>query len=122
MICSSVNLDCFIHPSLRWGGLSLTVEEFQGVTSGPGTTFHGLRHTVGAFGRDTGASDFHVAAALGDRSTAMAALYGASADRRSGQFKIMGALQEHFVSEADGQNHKAVVQEVGPPERMISTY
>ena len=33
MICSSVNLDRFIRPSLRWAGLSLTVEEFQGVTS-----------------------------------------------------------------------------------------
>ena len=33
MICSSVNLDCFIRPSLRWAGLSLPVEEFQGVTS-----------------------------------------------------------------------------------------
>ena len=35
MICSSVNLDCFIRPSLRWAGLSLPVEEFQGVTSQP---------------------------------------------------------------------------------------
>ena len=66
---------------------------------GPGTTFHGLRHTVGAFGRNSGASDFHVAAALGDRSIAMAALYGANADRRAGQFKIMSALQEHFSAE-----------------------
>ena len=33
MICSSVNLDCFIRPSLRWAGLSLPVEDFRGVTS-----------------------------------------------------------------------------------------
>ena len=66
---------------------------------GPGATFHGLRHTVGAFGRNTGASDFHVAAALGDRTTTMAALYGAAADRRTGQYRIMAALQEHFSME-----------------------
>ena len=82
--------------SLR-AGFFFTVRRLQkrGLL-GLGSTFHGLRHTVGAFGRDTGTSEFHVAAALGDRSTAMAALYGANADRRSGQFKIMGALQEHF--------------------------
>jgi glucosamine 6-phosphate synthetase-like amidotransferase/phosphosugar isomerase protein len=33
MICSSVNRDRFIRPSLRWGGLYLRLEEFQGVTS-----------------------------------------------------------------------------------------
>jgi integrase len=64
---------------------------------GPGATFHGLRHTVGASGRDDGASDFHVAAALGDRSIAMAALYGAEADRRRGQDKVLGSLQNRFA-------------------------
>jgi hypothetical protein len=33
MICSSVNRDRFIRPSLRWAGLYLRLEEFQGVTS-----------------------------------------------------------------------------------------
>ena len=31
MICSSVNLDCFIRPSLRWARLYLRLEEMQGV-------------------------------------------------------------------------------------------
>ena len=31
--CSSVNLDRFIRPSLRWAGLYLRLEEFSGVTS-----------------------------------------------------------------------------------------
>ena len=39
MICSSVNLDRFIRPSLPWGGLSLRMVEFQGVTS---SAFAGL--------------------------------------------------------------------------------
>ena len=64
---------------------------------GPGATFHGLRHTVGASGRDDGASDFQVAAALGDRSIAMAALYGAEADRRRGQDNVLGSLQNRFA-------------------------
>ena len=64
---------------------------------GRGATFHGLRHTVAAGGRDAGASEFHVAAALGDRSTAMAALYGKEADRRKGQMAVMHDLQSRFA-------------------------
>src|SRR5258708_33152807 len=33
MICSSVNLDRLIRPSLHWAGLYLFLDEFQGVTS-----------------------------------------------------------------------------------------
>ena len=33
MICSSVNLDRFIRPSLPWDGLYAFLEEFQGVRS-----------------------------------------------------------------------------------------
>jgi hypothetical protein len=32
-ICSSVNLDRSIRPSLSWGGLQLFLAEFQGITS-----------------------------------------------------------------------------------------
>ena len=35
MICSSVNLDDFIRPSLPWAGLYVRLAEFQGVTSTP---------------------------------------------------------------------------------------
>lgn len=34
MICSPVNLDSFIRPSLPWAGLELLLKAFQGVTSG----------------------------------------------------------------------------------------
>ena len=39
MICSSVNRERFICPSLSSGGLYSTVEEFQGVTSSPATFY-----------------------------------------------------------------------------------
>lgn len=39
MICSFVNLERFIRPSLSSGGLKLFLAEFQGVTS-QGTVFH----------------------------------------------------------------------------------
>jgi integrase len=47
----------------------------------PGCTFHGLRHTIGASRRDDGESESRVAAAIGDRSPAMAQIYGRDADR-----------------------------------------
>jgi hypothetical protein len=63
---------------------------------GVGTTFHGLRHTVGANARDTGESDFRVAAAIGDRTTAMAAVYGRDAQRLSAQASVLEAVQARF--------------------------
>jgi integrase len=65
---------------------------------GPGLTFHGLRHTVGAFSRDAGESEFSTAAAIGDRSTAMAALYGRDADQGAAQDRILTAVQRRFGS------------------------
>jgi hypothetical protein len=62
----------------------------------PGCTFHGLRHTVASGARDAGESDYRVAAAIGDRSTAMAAVYGRSADRQGAQGAILEATQKGF--------------------------
>ena len=62
----------------------------------PGCTFHGLRHTVGTMGRNDGASDSKVAAAIGDRSTAMAELYGRDADRIGAQALVLGAVQKRY--------------------------
>jgi integrase len=63
----------------------------------PGVTFHGLRHTVGTFARENGHSEFDVAAAIGDRSTAMAAVYGRDAIRSTAQIRVLNAVQEHFA-------------------------
>ena len=63
---------------------------------GVGTTFHGLRHTAGANARDTGESDFRVAAAIGDRTTAMAAVYGRDAQRLAAQAAVLEAVQTRF--------------------------
>jgi integrase len=62
-----------------------------------GITFHGLRHTVGSLARDLGHSEFEVSAAIGDRSTAMAALYGRDALRQSAQIRVLKATGEHFA-------------------------
>jgi integrase len=62
----------------------------------PGCTFHGLRSTVVTSARDTGESDFRAAAAIGDRSTDMAALYGADADRMAAQRDVLEAVQKRF--------------------------
>jgi integrase len=62
----------------------------------PGCTFHGLRSTVVTSARDTGESDFRAAAAIGDRSTDMAALYGADADRMDAQLSVLEAVQKRF--------------------------
>lgn len=64
----------------------------------PGCTFHGLRHTIGTFARDGQESEFRIAAAIGDRTTAMAAIYGRDADRLSAQAAILGGVQERFAN------------------------
>ena len=63
----------------------------------PGLTFHGLRHTIGAMARDGNHSDSRVAAAIGDRSTAMAAIYGRDADRASAQTEVLSQVQGVFA-------------------------
>lgn len=62
----------------------------------PGCTFHGLRHTLATGARDAGESDSRVAAAIGDRSPAMAQIYGRGADRAGAQTSILGATQKRF--------------------------
>lgn len=62
----------------------------------PGCTFHGLRHTIASWAREAGESDFRVAAAIGDRTTAMAAIYGRDADRTSAQGAILAGVQKRF--------------------------
>ncbi len=64
----------------------------------PGCTFHGLRHTIGANARNDGESDFRVSAAIGDRTTAQAAVYGRDADRESAQAQVLAAGQKRFVN------------------------
>ena len=76
----------------------------------PGLTFHGLRSTIGTRSREAGESEFRVAAAIGDRSTAMAELYGRDADRRTAQGEVMGRFHARFANSdwkmADGLNGK----------------
>lgn len=62
----------------------------------PGCTFQGLRHTIATFARDGEESEFRIAAAIGDRSTAMAAIYGRDADREKARTAVLGAVQERF--------------------------
>lgn len=62
----------------------------------PGCTFQGLRHTIATGARDREASDFQVAAAIGDRSTAMAGIYGRDADRARAQIAILTAHQKRL--------------------------
>lgn len=64
----------------------------------PGCTFHGLRHTVATMARESEASEFQVASAIGDRSTAMAAIYGRDADRRGAQSGVLGDVQKRFAN------------------------
>lgn len=64
----------------------------------PGCTFHGLRHTIGTFARDGEESEFRIAAAIGDRTTAMAAIYGRDADRLKAQTAILGDVQKRFAN------------------------
>lgn len=63
----------------------------------PGCTFHGLRHTIAACAREAGQSDFQVSAGIGDRSTAMAELYGRDADRADAQTGVLELVQKRFV-------------------------
>jgi integrase len=72
-----------------------------------GLTFHGLRHTIGAIARESGNSEFDVSTAIGDRSTAMAAVYGRDAVRSTAQIRVLSQTQEHFrhiVLENDLEN------------------
>ena len=62
----------------------------------PGCTFQGLRHTIATFARDGEESEFRIAAAIGDRSTAMAAVYGRDADRARAQMQVLQTVQERF--------------------------
>lgn len=62
----------------------------------PGCTFHGLRHTIGTFARNQGESNFRVAAAIGDRTTAMADIYGRDADRQSAAHMVLIDVQRSF--------------------------
>lgn len=62
----------------------------------PGCTFHGLRHTIGTFARDNGESSFRIAAAIGDRTTAMADIYARDADRQSAAHLVLLDVQRSF--------------------------
>lgn len=62
----------------------------------PGCTFHGLRHTIASAARDAGESESRVAAAIGDRSPAMAQIYGRNSDRQGAQTTILEAAQKRF--------------------------
>lgn len=64
----------------------------------PGCTFHGLRHTIGAHAANQGSSDRQVAAAIGDRSSAMAQIYARDAERKSAQVAILTAAQKRFAN------------------------
>jgi integrase len=63
---------------------------------GDGLTFHGLRHSVASWARDDGESESRVAAAIGDRSTAMAAVYGRESDREGARLTVLEAVQKRF--------------------------
>lgn len=64
----------------------------------PGCTFHGLRHTIGAHAANQGSSDRQVAAAIGDRSPAMAQIYARDAERKTAQVAILTAAQKRFAN------------------------
>lgn len=64
----------------------------------PGCTFHGLRHTIASGARNAGESESRVAAAIGDRSPAMAQIYGRDADRQGAQAAILEATQKRFAN------------------------
>lgn len=64
----------------------------------PGCTFHGLRHTIGSMARDGAETDFRIACAIGDRTTAMAAIYGRDADRQQAQVAILDGIQKRFAN------------------------
>lgn len=64
----------------------------------PGCTFHGLRHTIASAARNDGESESRVAAAIGDRTVAMAQIYGRDADRQGAQAAILEAAQKRFAN------------------------
>lgn len=64
----------------------------------PGCTFHGLRYTVAAAGREAGMSEYQVAAMIADRSTAMAARYGRDADVGAARETGLGFVQKRFAN------------------------
>ncbi|MBO9710704.1 MAG: hypothetical protein J7521_21080 [Caulobacter sp.] len=65
-----------------------------------GATFHGLRHTIGTFARNAGESNYRVAAAIGDRTTAMADIYGRDADRQHAAHQVLIDVQRAFSNPA----------------------
>jgi integrase len=90
----------------------------------PGCTFHGLRHTIGSNGRDEGFSESQVAAAIGDRSPAMAQRYGQEADRITAQTTVLEAGQKRLANiewktaAADGKTARAPKGEKSPKSPM----
>jgi hypothetical protein len=60
----------------------------------------GPLHWVAVSARTAGENDFSVASALGDRSTAMAILYGRDANRQAAQAEALGQLQARFDAES----------------------
>jgi integrase len=64
----------------------------------PGCTFHGLRHTIASGARDDNQSDSRVAAAIGDKTSAMAEIYGRDSDRSGAQMSILEATQKRFAN------------------------
>jgi integrase len=75
----------------------------------PGCTFHGLRHTIAAGARVGGESNARVAAAIGDKSSAMADIYARDADRNEAQMEILGAHQKRF-----GNSQRKTEGKTGP--------
>ena len=82
----------------------------------PGCTFHGLRHTLAAGARDAGESESRVAAAIGDRSPAMAQIYGRDADRQGAQMAILEAAQKR-VGNIDWKTRTENGSKSGPKSR-----
>lgn len=87
----------------------------------PGCTFHGLRHTIVANARNDGASDFSSAAAIGDRTTKMAELYGRDADRFGAQALVLEGVQKRLGNNdwkmADATSGKRVAKTAGQKVR-----
>jgi integrase len=62
----------------------------------PGCTFQGLRHTIGRSAREDGESDSRVAAGIGDRSPAMAQIYGRDVDQQAAQMTVLEGAQKRY--------------------------
>lgn len=63
-----------------------------------GCTFHGARHTIGTLARQAQETDWRVSAAIGDRSTHMAGIYGRDADRATAQTEVLQGVQGRFAN------------------------